>query len=60
MIAGAAHSGITIESLDELGPALEKVILGGTRTSSEAWASTAAQARARTESSVMSREVFTA
>ena len=49
-----------MESLSELGPALETIILGGQRTSEEGWASIAAEARARAESSVMAREVFTA
>jgi hypothetical protein len=58
--AGAAHSGITIESVDDVGAALEEVILGERRTSDEVWAAVAAEARRRAESSAMAREVFTA
>ena len=58
--SGAAHSGITMESLSQVGPALEMLILGGHRTSGEVWTRIAAEAQARAESSLMAREVFDA
>ena len=55
--ADAGHSCITMEAVGEVSAALERIILGGQRSSEAHWAVMAAEVEARTRSTVMMRDL---